>query len=241
MLANFTALMLACSKLDTDPQQHFSGGSSSRIVLNKNRCLTSGANESVVFSACADAGIAPSKQAFAPRAAGRAGGDELLLVAANGSLCLTGTPTAVDDVGTLTLQPCAASNMGQRWQWPAAAAGTGARVGVGVTAGAQIRWVADAGEPQALCLSAAATANASARANKQALKTEDAAAAAVTSLSQLGGKPYRVSYDARSLRLNGRPLLSFSGSVHYVRSTPALWPAIFAGCGCWWCCWWCCW
>ena len=52
--------------------------------------------------------------------------------------------------------------------------------------------------------------------------------AVIRSLSELGGRPYNVTYDARSLLLAGKRLLSFSGSFHYVRSTPAMWPAIFA-------------
>ena len=51
---------------------------------------------------------------------------------------------------------------------------------------------------------------------------------AVRSYSEMGGEPYTVSYDSRSLRLNNRPLLSFSGSVHYPRSTPQMWKTIFA-------------
>jgi hypothetical protein len=52
--------------------------------------------------------------------------------------------------------------------------------------------------------------------------------AVVTAYSQMGGAPYNVSYDERSLLAQGRPLLSFSGSVHYTRSTPQMWPQIFA-------------
>jgi hypothetical protein len=52
--------------------------------------------------------------------------------------------------------------------------------------------------------------------------------AAIRSYSELGGGPYNVTYDARSLRVGGRPLLAFSGSMHYPRSTPALWPKIMA-------------
>jgi hypothetical protein len=50
----------------------------------------------------------------------------------------------------------------------------------------------------------------------------------IRELSELKGAKYTVTYDARSLRLNGRPLLALSGSVHYTRSTPSQWPLIFA-------------
>ena len=50
----------------------------------------------------------------------------------------------------------------------------------------------------------------------------------VRAYSELGGKPYTVSYDARSLLVGGSRLLSLSGSFHYVRSTPRMWPSIFA-------------
>ena len=50
----------------------------------------------------------------------------------------------------------------------------------------------------------------------------------VASYSELGGKPYTVGYDGRSMRLGGKPALLLSGSVHYVRSTPEMWPEIFA-------------
>jgi hypothetical protein len=52
--------------------------------------------------------------------------------------------------------------------------------------------------------------------------------ATIRSYSELGGEPYNVTHDARSLRVGGRPLLAFSGSMHYPRSTPALWPKIMA-------------
>ena len=46
--------------------------------------------------------------------------------------------------------------------------------------------------------------------------------------SDLGGKPYTVSYDARSMLLDGKRALLLSGSAHYTRSTPEMWPDIFA-------------
>ena len=50
----------------------------------------------------------------------------------------------------------------------------------------------------------------------------------VGSFSVLGGKPYKVSYNKRSMLVDGKPVLLMSGSVHYVRSTPEMWPSIFA-------------
>lgn len=40
------------------------------------------------------------------------------------------------------------------------------------------------------------------------------------------GRPYNVSYDQRAILLNGERTLLISGSVHYPRSTPAMWPSI---------------
>ena len=40
------------------------------------------------------------------------------------------------------------------------------------------------------------------------------------------GMPYTVSYDQRSLRLNDQPVFFMSGSIHYPRSTPAMWPIL---------------
>ena len=58
--------------------------------------------------------------------------------------------------------------------------------------------------------------------------SDTAPAAVIRSFSELGGKPYTVSYNARGLLLNNRSLLAFSGSVHYPRSTPSQWRLIFA-------------
>lgn len=55
-----------------------------------------------------------------------------------------------------------------------------------------------------------------------------AASIVVRRFSELGNVPYTVSYNSRSLLLADKPALLLSGSVHYVRSTPAVWPAIFA-------------
>jgi len=74
----------------------------------------------------------------------------------------------------------------------------------------------------------------------------------VRSFSDLKGKPYSVTYNSRSMLVGGKPVmlsshmmtlffnrllilsstavqvLLLSGSVHYVRSTPSMWPSIFA-------------
>ena len=46
------------------------------------------------------------------------------------------------------------------------------------------------------------------------------------SFSSYAGKPYTVSYDARSIRLNDQPVTFLSGSIHYPRSTPGMWPQL---------------
>jgi hypothetical protein len=52
--------------------------------------------------------------------------------------------------------------------------------------------------------------------------------AIVRQFSDLGGKPYTVGYNKRSMLVGGKPVLLLSGSIHYVRSTPEMWPGIFA-------------
>ena len=47
------------------------------------------------------------------------------------------------------------------------------------------------------------------------------------SYAELHGAPYDVRYDSRSLILGGHRVLLLSGSAHYVRSTPQMWPSIF--------------
>ncbi|KAH3746266.1 Beta-galactosidase 5 [Pelomyxa schiedti] len=44
---------------------------------------------------------------------------------------------------------------------------------------------------------------------------------------QVGGAPYTVTYDQRSLLINGVNSLFISGSVHYPRATPAMWDTLF--------------
>ena len=53
-----------------------------------------------------------------------------------------------------------------------------------------------------------------------------AAPSAFPLYSSYAGKPYTVSYDARSLRLNDQPVTFMSGSIHYPRSTPGMWPSL---------------
>ncbi|KAJ0969946.1 hypothetical protein J5N97_022823 [Dioscorea zingiberensis] len=50
----------------------------------------------------------------------------------------------------------------------------------------------------------------------------------VCSASAKGRKTLGVTYDGRSLIINGRRELIFSGSIHYPRSTPDVWPELIA-------------
>ena len=50
----------------------------------------------------------------------------------------------------------------------------------------------------------------------------------ISQYSDLNGLPYSVSYNNRSIILNNKSILLLSGSVHYTRSTPEMWPVIFA-------------
>ena len=59
-----------------------------------------------------------------------------------------------------------------------------------------------------------------------ALLPSSHAASGFPSFSSYAGKPYTVSYDRRSIRLNNEPVAFLSGSIHYPRSTPAMWPQL---------------
>ncbi|KAJ6906384.1 beta-galactosidase 13-like [Populus alba x Populus x berolinensis] len=48
----------------------------------------------------------------------------------------------------------------------------------------------------------------------------------VSSVVAHGGKQVGVTYDERSLIINGKRELLFSGSIHYPRSTPDMWPEL---------------
>ena len=43
------------------------------------------------------------------------------------------------------------------------------------------------------------------------------------SFAELGGKPYKVSYDKRALTVDGEHALFLSGAVHPPRGSPAMW------------------
>eukprot|EP00823_Brevimastigomonas_motovehiculus_P001192 TRINITY_DN11711_c0_g1_i1.p1 TRINITY_DN11711_c0_g1~~TRINITY_DN11711_c0_g1_i1.p1 ORF type:complete len:759 (+),score=144.26 TRINITY_DN11711_c0_g1_i1:32-2308(+) len=43
---------------------------------------------------------------------------------------------------------------------------------------------------------------------------------------ELGGQPFSVNYNARSLLINNEPVLFLSGSLHYPRSTPGMWDSL---------------
>ena len=49
----------------------------------------------------------------------------------------------------------------------------------------------------------------------------------VLDYSDLQGQPYAVSFDSRSIRLNDKPAILLSGSIHYPRSTPGMWRSLF--------------
>lgn len=44
---------------------------------------------------------------------------------------------------------------------------------------------------------------------------------------QLGARPYNVSYDNRSITINGERIFLISSGIHYPRSSPSMWPQIF--------------
>jgi hypothetical protein len=46
--------------------------------------------------------------------------------------------------------------------------------------------------------------------------------------TDVAGAPYAVTYDNRSFRINDVPTLMLSGSIHYQRATPSMWPDILA-------------
>ncbi|CAN0892310.1 Beta-galactosidase 6 [Linum grandiflorum] len=55
------------------------------------------------------------------------------------------------------------------------------------------------------------------------------AAAAMSGIEAVGnGSDQGVSYDGRSLIINGHHRILFSGSIHYPRSTPEMWPSIIS-------------
>ena len=54
----------------------------------------------------------------------------------------------------------------------------------------------------------------------------DAASPTFPSFSSYAGSPYTVTYDRRSIRLNDQPVAFLSGSIHYPRSTPGMWPQL---------------
>jgi beta-galactosidase GanA len=49
-----------------------------------------------------------------------------------------------------------------------------------------------------------------------------------TPYERVRGSPYNVSYDSRALLVNGERVLLQSGSVHYPRAPPPMWPGIIA-------------
>ena len=58
------------------------------------------------------------------------------------------------------------------------------------------------------------------------LPLAQSASSTFPSFSQYAGRPYSVTYDRRSIRLNDQPVVFMSGSIHYPRSTPGMWPSL---------------
>ena len=58
------------------------------------------------------------------------------------------------------------------------------------------------------------------------IASANAASPTFPSFAAYAGKPYTVSYDQRSIRLNDQPVTFLSGSIHYPRSTPGMWPQL---------------
>jgi hypothetical protein len=50
----------------------------------------------------------------------------------------------------------------------------------------------------------------------------------VLDYSDLEGKPYIVDFTNRAITFNGKPAILQSGSIHYPRSTPGMWPKLMA-------------
>jgi hypothetical protein len=46
----------------------------------------------------------------------------------------------------------------------------------------------------------------------------------LTPYDQLRGTPYNVTFNGRAVSINGQHVLLQSGSIHYPRSTPEMWP-----------------
>ena len=55
-----------------------------------------------------------------------------------------------------------------------------------------------------------------------------AASSSFASYGDLDGKPYAVSYDKRTITINGKHSLFLSGAVHPPRGTQAMWDGWFA-------------
>ena len=57
--------------------------------------------------------------------------------------------------------------------------------------------------------------------------TAPAPPSAVMFYDQVGGSPYKVSYDNRTLTINGQRILIIAAGLHYPRSSPSMWPQMF--------------
>jgi hypothetical protein len=50
----------------------------------------------------------------------------------------------------------------------------------------------------------------------------------IQSYEQVRGKPYKVTYDRRSMMIDGKRSLLLGGTLHYPRSTPGMWDDLFS-------------
>ena len=50
----------------------------------------------------------------------------------------------------------------------------------------------------------------------------------ITPYETVRGLPYTVTYDERSFLINGQRTLLLSGSIHYPRASPTMWPQLMA-------------
>jgi hypothetical protein len=50
----------------------------------------------------------------------------------------------------------------------------------------------------------------------------------ITPYESVRGLPYSVTYDERSILINGQRTLLLSGSIHYPRASPTMWPQLMA-------------
>ena len=57
-------------------------------------------------------------------------------------------------------------------------------------------------------------------------KRDNSQAALRTAYERVRGSPYNVSYDSRAVLVDGERVLLLSGSIHYPRASPSMWPQL---------------